>query len=53
MKRPSLKQTACAALSALTLTASPAFAEYPARGLSGLPEPQRMDGAPLPAALSL
>ena len=59
MKRPSLKQTACAALSALsvlTLTAAPACAEIrqePARGLAGLPEPQRMDGVPLPAALSL
>ena len=56
MKRPSLKQTACAALSALTLTAAPACAEIrqePARGVAGLPEPQRLDGAPLPAALSL
>ena len=56
MKRPSLKQTACAALSALTLTAAPACAEIrqePARGLAGLPEPQCLGGAPLPAALSL
>lgn len=51
-----LKQAACAALSALTLTAVPACAEHaqePARGIAGIPQPQRMDGVPLPASLSL
>ena len=48
-----LKKAACAALCALTLTATPAFAAYPARGLADLPKPQRADGVPLPAHLSL
>ena len=53
MKRPSLRKTSCAALCALTLTATPAFAEYPATGLARIHEPQRLGGVPLPADLSL